>query len=69
MKHTDTVFLWVQAMGHGRQDLAFKEAHQGNPCRLFNGTRRCCNDAELRSWIRKEITIRREQADIESLRA
>ena len=54
--------------GHGRQDLAWKETHQGNACGPFNETCRCCNDAELRCSI-GEISIRREQADFESLRA
>ena len=53
--------------GHGGQDLAWK-AHQGNACRLFHETRRRCNGAELRDWIRNKISIRREQADFESLR-
>ena len=44
--------------GHRRQDLAWKEAHQGNACRSFNETRRRCNDAEFRDWIGIEISIR-----------
>ena len=55
--------------GHGRQDLAWNEVLQGNACRLFNETRRRCNDADLRDWIGIEVSIRREQADFESLKA
>ena len=66
VKHTDTAFLRGTGEGHGRQDLAWKEAHQGNACRPFNETCRRCNDAELRSWIGNEISIRRESLRMRS---
>ena len=68
VKHTDTVCLWVQAMvTEGKISLG-KTPTKEMLADFFNETRRRCNDAELRDWIGIESSIRREQADVESLK-